>query len=140
MEKVGSGLKGKSVTTKCEVRISAAGHEIIKLADEINADMVAISTHGRSGVERWVFGSVAEKVVRSGNTPVLLVRIPGAGSGWCSGGKNTAEEMMYRSTWLEPWMIPRDSYPATSCSPIPRGMGYILLPHFFLRRHVLPFH
>lgn len=78
LKKVGSGLGKKSIATKCEVRIGAAAHEIIKLADEINADMVAMSTHGRSGVGRWVFGSVAEKVVRSGHTPVLLVRAPGA--------------------------------------------------------------
>jgi len=78
LEKVGSGLKGKGVTTKCQVRVGAAGHEIIKLADEIGADIVAMSTHRRSGVGRLVFGSVAEKVVRSGNTPVLLVRTPGA--------------------------------------------------------------
>ena len=78
LEKVGSGLKGKGVTTKCQVRVGAAGHEIIKLADEIGADIVAMSTHGRSGVGRLVFGSVAEKVVRTGNTPVLLVRTPGA--------------------------------------------------------------
>lgn len=78
LEKVGSGLRGKGVTTKCQVRVGAAGHEIIKLADEIGADIVAMSTHGRSGVGRLVFGSVAEKVVRTGNTPVLLVRTPGA--------------------------------------------------------------
>jgi len=78
LEKVGSGLRGKGVTTKCQVRVGAAGHEIIRLADEIGADIVAMSTHGRSGVGRLVFGSVAEKVVRTGNTPVLLVRTPGA--------------------------------------------------------------
>jgi len=78
LEKVGSGLRGKGVTTKCQVRVGAAGHEIIKLADEIGADIVAMSTHGRSGVGRWVFGSVAEKVVRTGNAPVLLVRTPEA--------------------------------------------------------------
>jgi len=78
LKKIGSGLGEKSIATKCEVRIGAAAHEIINLADEINADMVAMSTHGRSGVGRWVFGSVAEKVVRSGHTPVLLVRALGA--------------------------------------------------------------
>lgn len=77
LEKVGSGLKGKGVTIKCQVRVGAAGHEIIKLADEIGADIIAMSTHGRSGVGRLVFGSVAEKVVRTGNAPVLLVRTPG---------------------------------------------------------------
>ena len=78
LEKAGSGLRGKGVTPKCQVRVGAAGHEIIRLADEIGADIVAMSTHGRSGVGRLVFGSIAEKVVRTGNTPVLLVRTPGA--------------------------------------------------------------
>jgi len=78
LKKMGSKLRERGSTVKYEVRVGAAGHEIIKLADEINADLVAMSTHGRSGIGLWVFGSVAERVVRSGNTPVLLVRLPGA--------------------------------------------------------------
>jgi len=78
LEKMASGLKERGVAVKCEVRVGAAGQEIIRLAEEINADVVAMSTHGRSGVGRLVFGSVAERVVRSGSTPVLLVRAPGA--------------------------------------------------------------
>lgn len=78
LKKMGSKLKERGIPTKYEVRVGAAGYEIIKLADEINADLVAMLTHGRSGIGRWVFGSVAERVVRSGNTPVLLVRSPGA--------------------------------------------------------------
>lgn len=39
--------------------------------------LVAISTHGHSGVRRWISGSVAYKVIQAGNTPVLLVRTPG---------------------------------------------------------------
>lgn len=78
LEKMASSLKERGVAVKCEVRVGAAGQEITSLAEEINADVVAMSTHGRSGVGRWVFGSVAERVVRSGSTPVLLVRAPGA--------------------------------------------------------------
>ncbi len=78
LEKMASGLKERGVAVKCEVRVGAAGQEIIRLAEEINADVVAMSTHGRSGVGRLVFGSVAERVVRSGSTPVLLVRAPEA--------------------------------------------------------------
>ncbi|MDY6912041.1 MAG: universal stress protein, partial [Chloroflexota bacterium] len=65
---------GKGIVTRSEVRIGDAGEEIITFADEINADLVAMSTHGRSGVSRWTFGSVADKVLRRGNTPLLLVR------------------------------------------------------------------
>lgn len=78
LEKVGARLKRKGVTVKSEVRFGNAAEEIIRLADEINADLVAMSTHGRSGVGRWVFGSVADRVLHEGNTPLLLVRAPRA--------------------------------------------------------------
>jgi len=78
LEEIASGLKRAGMATRCIVSIGTAADEIIRLADEICADMVAMSTHGRSGVGRWALGSVAERVVRSGNTPVLLVRTPGA--------------------------------------------------------------
>lgn len=78
LEGIASGLKQGGMPTRCVVGIGTAADEIIRLADEICADMVAMSTHGRSGVGRWAMGSVAERVVRLGNTPVLLVRTPGA--------------------------------------------------------------
>jgi nucleotide-binding universal stress UspA family protein len=48
--------------------------EIIKVAEEGNYSMVAMATHGRSGVGRWIFGSNANKVLNEGSTPLLLVR------------------------------------------------------------------
>ena len=48
--------------------------EIIDLARKTPNDLIAISTHGRSGIGRWVLGSVAEKVVQHSRGPVLLVR------------------------------------------------------------------
>jgi nucleotide-binding universal stress UspA family protein len=69
------GLLGeKGITARYEVRVGAAADVIINLADELKIDMVAMSTHGRSGVARWVLGSVAQKVLLGGNTPLLLVR------------------------------------------------------------------
>ncbi len=52
---------------------SDAADEIIKVGKKINADLVVMSTHGQSGLVRWVFGSVAEKVLRHGEIPLLLV-------------------------------------------------------------------
>ena len=78
LKKVASGLKEKGITTRSEVRVGAAAGEIVKLADEIYADVVAMSTHGRSGVGRWVFGGVTDRLLRGGNTPVMLVRASGA--------------------------------------------------------------
>ncbi|MBN2307645.1 MAG: universal stress protein [Candidatus Hydrogenedentes bacterium] len=50
--------------------------EIIRLADEAECDMIAIATHGRTGVDHIVFGSVAEKVVRQAPVPVLSIKHP----------------------------------------------------------------
>ncbi|MFC1925928.1 universal stress protein [Chloroflexota bacterium] len=45
------------------------------------ADLIVIATHGRSGVSRWVLGSVADRILRSSCIPVLMVQAPGCASG-----------------------------------------------------------
>lgn len=47
---------------------------ILDVADSLEVDAIAMSTHGRSGVRRWVFGSVADKVLQHARIPILLVR------------------------------------------------------------------
>lgn len=51
-------------------------HEIVRLAAQEKADIIVIPTHGESGWQRFVFGSVAEKVVRLADCPVLTIRAP----------------------------------------------------------------
>jgi nucleotide-binding universal stress UspA family protein len=51
-------------------------HEIVQLAAQEKADIIVIPTHGESGWQRFVFGSVAEKVVRLADCPVLTIRAP----------------------------------------------------------------
>jgi nucleotide-binding universal stress UspA family protein len=51
-----------------------AAAEIIDLARKTKDNLVAMSTHGRSGIERWVMGSVAERVARHCSAPVLVIR------------------------------------------------------------------
>jgi nucleotide-binding universal stress UspA family protein len=51
-----------------------AASELIDLAAEPPQSLIAMSTHGRSGLGRWVLGSVAEKVVQNSRAPVLLIR------------------------------------------------------------------
>jgi nucleotide-binding universal stress UspA family protein len=46
---------------------------ILKVADEIHADVIAMSTHGRSGIQRWLMGSVADRVVHHSHIPVMLI-------------------------------------------------------------------
>jgi nucleotide-binding universal stress UspA family protein len=76
--KAGEGVRSKGATVKSKVKtkmgICNAAEEIIKVADEINTSFIAISTHGSSGLTRWAFGSVTDKVLRGANVPVLMVR------------------------------------------------------------------
>lgn len=50
-----------------------AANEIIETGSKTNADIIIMSTHGRSGISRWVFGSTAEKVLHHGDLPLLLI-------------------------------------------------------------------
>jgi nucleotide-binding universal stress UspA family protein len=78
LNRVAEKLKAKKINVITETRTGAAAEGIIKAADELKVDLVAMSTHGRSGVSRWVFGSVASRVIQAGTTPILLVRAAGA--------------------------------------------------------------
>ena len=76
LKKAGEGLRKKGAIVKVKVSTGNPADEISKAADEINADLVAMSTHGRSGLSRLAFGSVTDKVLRGGNKPVLMIRAP----------------------------------------------------------------
>jgi len=72
-------LKDAGVKARHTIRHGAdAAAEIVDYADVNDVDLIAMSTHGRSGVGRWVFGSVASKVLRGTTRPILLIRSPGA--------------------------------------------------------------
>lgn len=72
-------LRGQIRSEKVEVRvqfIEGAGVAAI-ICDYINdegADLVVMSSHGRSGVMRWLFGSVAHKVMQEVSVPVMIIR------------------------------------------------------------------
>ncbi len=53
------------------------GHEIVRVAEELNADLVVLGTHGYSGWKRFTIGSVAELVVRHAPCAVLTIRPKG---------------------------------------------------------------
>ncbi len=74
LEKTGEGLRRQGVVVETRVGVGSAADEIIKAADEIDADLIAMSTHGRSGLSRWAFGSVTDRVLRAGSVPILVVR------------------------------------------------------------------
>lgn len=56
------------------VEMGQPGETIINYAHEHAVDLIVMATHGRSGLKRWVYGSVADKVLRGADLPVLLVR------------------------------------------------------------------
>lgn len=64
-----AGVKARSISVPGDH--AAAG--ILDIAEDEQAEMIVLATHGRSGVGKWLLGSVAEKVVRSARRPVLIV-------------------------------------------------------------------
>jgi nucleotide-binding universal stress UspA family protein len=73
LETVAEAMRKRGVAASTEVAIGTAADEIIRLSDEMPVDLVVMSTHGRSGISRWAFGSVADKIIHAANAPVLLI-------------------------------------------------------------------
>lgn len=67
-------LREEGLDVIVEVRRGDPATEICDYAKKISADLIVMSTHGRSGIGRLVYGSVADRVLRGANIPVLLVR------------------------------------------------------------------
>ncbi len=63
-----------SLTIATEVLSGSVAETIIDYAREHGMDLIVMSTHGRSGLSRWVYGSVADKVLRGAQCPTLIVR------------------------------------------------------------------
>jgi nucleotide-binding universal stress UspA family protein len=68
-----AGLKVTEITSDGD-----AAAEILDSSAAWRADLIAMGTHGRSGMTRWVLGSVAERVLRSATVPLLFIRTPAA--------------------------------------------------------------
>ena len=69
-----SEFEAKGITAGYKVSVGSAADRIIDLAGELASDVVVMSTHGMTGISIWPLGSVAQKVLLGGNTPLLLVR------------------------------------------------------------------
>jgi len=72
-------LKRRKGSVKVTINVGAGdvGQEILKFAEDNRVNLIAISSHGHSGIERWVFGSIANKVVLNSKAPVLVVKALG---------------------------------------------------------------
>jgi len=73
-----SHLKAKGFDVDTHVRYGKDVEEILDHAAQKDIDLIAMSTHGRNGIKRFFFGSVAEKVLRHAPKPVFLVRCAGS--------------------------------------------------------------
>ena len=68
-------LKKKGLRVTATVRTGQqVAVEIIDFAKESGADLIVMCTHGRSGITRWMLGSVALKLLTRGEKPILLIR------------------------------------------------------------------
>lgn len=77
LDKVAKSTSMSGLNVKTDVFVGEPTELIADYANKKEADLIVIATHGRSGVSRWTFGSVADRLLRSSCVPVLMVRAPG---------------------------------------------------------------
>jgi len=63
-----------TITNQITVAVGDPEDEILRAIDENNIDLVIFGTHGRTGLQHWIHGSVTERVLRRANCPALIVR------------------------------------------------------------------
>ena len=73
---ISAALRSQGVNTAWAIRRGRPADEILAAAQESGADLIAMATHGRTGVGRLLFGSVAEAVLRQATVPVFMIRSP----------------------------------------------------------------
>jgi nucleotide-binding universal stress UspA family protein len=73
---ISAALRSQGVDTAWAIRRGRPADEILAAAQEGGADLIAMATHGRTGVGRLLFGSVAEAVLRRATVPVFMIRSP----------------------------------------------------------------
>jgi nucleotide-binding universal stress UspA family protein len=79
--RIAKGLEAKGMKLQTEVLFWPPAEAIASCAERNGADIIVMSSHGRSGPSRWAHGNVADKVLRISCVPVLMVRAPGCVSG-----------------------------------------------------------
>jgi nucleotide-binding universal stress UspA family protein len=69
-----ASLREAGLETTTEVRFGLPAEIIVDEAERQQATLIAMATHGRSGLQRWALGSVADKVLHGTTIPLLLIR------------------------------------------------------------------
>ncbi len=78
LEEQAKQLRDKGVAAATAVLFGDVVHELIDFVSAHEVDLIITATHGRSGVSRLFFGSIAERTLRASPVPVLMVRAPGS--------------------------------------------------------------
>ena len=73
---IGAALRAQGVDTSWAIRRGRPADEILAAAKESDAELIAMATHGRTGIGRLLFGSVAETVLRHAPVPIFMIREP----------------------------------------------------------------
>jgi nucleotide-binding universal stress UspA family protein len=74
LQELSINLRLQHIAVKTVVEVGRAADRIIDYAKTHAIDLIVMSTHGRTGLQRWLLGSVASKVMEAAPCPVLLVR------------------------------------------------------------------
>jgi len=74
LERLATDLREQGIKASTATWAGAVAESIVDYAEVNDIDLIAMCTHGRTGIARWAFGSVADRVLRAGGVPILLVR------------------------------------------------------------------
>jgi nucleotide-binding universal stress UspA family protein len=77
LKKIQAGFSLAGASSQTVVLVGRPAEVLADFAAKSQTDLIVAATHGRSGVSRWVWGSVADRILRSACAPVLMVRAPG---------------------------------------------------------------
>jgi nucleotide-binding universal stress UspA family protein len=81
LKELKSRLNYNGAKVESKVLVGSVSETLADYATKNNVDLILIASHGRSGITRWVMGSVADRVLRSACVPVLMIRAPGCVAG-----------------------------------------------------------
>jgi nucleotide-binding universal stress UspA family protein len=74
LDKIAAPIRERGIQVKSIVKVGSSAEEIIKTAKETGASLIAMSTHGFSGIKRWALGSVTDEVLKTSEVPILVIR------------------------------------------------------------------
>jgi nucleotide-binding universal stress UspA family protein len=81
LSKVAANLDKEGIKTQQVIAEGRAAEAVMDYVEKNQVDLIIMSSHGRTGISRWAFGSVADRILHQSGIPVLLVAVAGARKG-----------------------------------------------------------